>query len=82
MKKIEIKIHSKQDLHYYMGKLMTIELDRNNLLWEIHVKEDYDDNSSVMFMLSHHILSDEMKNISMMTFMNDSHNPDNITQFK
>lgn len=54
---------------------MSKELDRSRPLWEVHVKEDYDSEHSIVFMVIHHIIGDGMAVMSMMTHLNDSHNP-------
>ena len=71
VKKIPDDIKTQEDINAYMAKLMAKDLDRSKPLWEIHVKEDYDENTSIVFMLVHHLLSDGMGIITMMTFLND-----------
>ena len=80
--KIDDDIRTQEDINNYMAKLVTLKLNLKSPLWEVHVKEDYDENTSIMFLVVHHILTDGMGAISLFSFMNDSHNPDNISQFK
>jgi len=61
---------------------MVKDLDRSKPLWEIHVEENYDENTSIVFILVHHILSDGMGIMSLITFMNDEHNPNIVTQYR
>lgn len=78
VKKIDEDIHDQESLNAYMAKLMSRKMDINKPLWEILVKEDYDEDTSIVFVLVHHILSDGMGIMSLVTFMNDNHNPDNM----
>ena len=82
VKKIDAEVHTQKDINEYLAKLSTKDYDKSKPLWEVHVIEDYDENTSVVFVSMHHLLSDGMGIISMITFLNDSHNPNNITQFR
>jgi len=65
-----------------MARLSERDFDYQKPLWEIHVMEDYSEDTSVMFIRVNHLLSDGMGIMSMFTFMNDNHNPENIAQFR
>jgi len=75
-------IHTKQDIHDFMARLCERDYDYTKPLWEIHVVEDYSEDESVIFIRVNHVLSDGMGIMSLFTFMNDNHNPENITQFR
>ena len=54
-----------------MAKISTLELDPERPLWYIFVKEDYDENTSILFIMVHHLLSDGMGIMSLFAMMND-----------
>ncbi|CAI2363604.1 unnamed protein product [Moneuplotes crassus] len=76
VKKITKKIHSEKEIGDYMASLISTPLDESRPLWEIHVKENFDDDTSIVFIVFHHIIGDGMGMMNMMTFLNDNHNPD------
>ena len=82
VKRVDADVHSQKDIETYMAKIMEINLDIQKPLWEIHVVEDYDDSTTIVFILIHHMLSDGMGIMSLITFLNDNHNPDNIKQHR
>ena len=46
---IDENLSTKEDINKYMAKLMAIDLDRSKPLWQIHIKEDYGKDTSVIF---------------------------------
>lgn len=49
VKRIDAEIHSQKDINEYLAKLTTKDFDKSKPLWEIHVIEDYDENTSLIF---------------------------------
>ena len=82
VKRIDADIHTQKDIFEYQAKLTSNEFDMNKPLWEVHVIEDYDDETSIIFIVVHHLIADGMSMMSLITFMNDSHNPNNIIQYR
>ena len=82
VKRIDAEIHTDKDIFEYQAKLTSNEFDMRKPLWEVHVIENYDENTSVIFIVVHHLIADGMGILSLITFMNDNHNPDNIQQFR
>lgn len=78
VKKIEEKVRCQEDINAYMAKSMVKEFDMSKPLWEIHVIEDYDENTSIVFFIMHHLIGDGMSMINLTAFMNDGHNPEMI----
>ena len=63
--KIEEDMKTDEDVQKFMAKLSTYEFDRKKPLWYIFVKEDYDKNTSILFSLVNHMLSDGMGIVSL-----------------
>lgn len=78
VKIIKEDIQTQEDLQAYMAKLMSKPMDADKPLWEIHVKENYTEDSSVVFCIIHHLLSDGMGIVGLITFLNDHHSPDSV----
>ena len=82
VKKIDTEIHCQKDIDKYMARLMEKEMNTNKPLWEIHVAENYEDDTSIVFILIHHMLSDGMGIISLITFLNDNQSTESIQHFR
>ena len=82
VKVIKEDIKTKEDIQAYMAKILAKKMDINKPLWEIHVKEDFDEETSIVFLTVHHLISDGMGMMGLITFLNDKHNPDTIIQFR
>ena len=78
VKKLEKPILNQQDIHDHLAENSSKIFDMNKPLWEVQVKEDYDENTSVVFIVYHHIIGDGMSMMNLVTLMNDSHNPKDI----
>jgi diacylglycerol O-acyltransferase len=78
VKKIDQNVNCQEDINTYMAKNMVKEFDRSKPLWEIHVIEDYDEDTSMVFFFMHHIIADGMSMVNLMTLMNDNHNPEEM----
>ena len=53
-----------------MAKFCTHEFDRSKPLWHLFIKEDYDEDTSVVFILVSHLLSDGMGIMTLFTMVN------------
>ena len=82
VKRIDEDIHTKEDIDKYMAKLASKKLDTKKPLWDILVKEDYDQDTSVVFILVNHLLSDGIGIITLISYMNDNHNPKNTSHYR
>ena len=82
IKTIDEKLNTQQDINDYIANLIVADLDKNKPLWEIHIKEDYDEETSVVIVLVHHLLSDGMGILTMISFMNEEKDFQSIDSFK
>ena len=68
--KIEEDMKTDEDICKFMAKISTLEFDPEKPLWHIFVKEDYEEDTSVLFILVSHFLSDGMGIITLFTMIN------------
>lgn len=55
----------------HINKLVNERMPFDRPLWEMHLLENYSEDSSVLFMRMHHSFTDAMGFVSMMSFLND-----------
>jgi len=82
VKDIKEELNSHEDLKAYFAKLMSKKMDYTKPLWEIHVKENYKDDTSVVFCVVHHLITDGMGMVSLITLLNYNHSADIITNYR
>lgn len=78
IKSINSEISTDEQIEAYLSKIIATPVDESKPLWEIHIKENYQENSSVVFIVFNHLIADGMGFINLITFLNDNHNPENI----
>ena len=75
-------LRNQDDIDQYMASIMSRHLNIYKPLWEVHVKEDYIENKSVVFVIANHLITDGMGLMSLITFLNDAHNSENIVNHR
>ena len=65
-----------------MAKINTFEFDTEKPLWHIFVKEDYEENTSVLFVLINHMLTDGMGIMGILTRISDKTSSEEIVHHR
>jgi hypothetical protein len=82
IKLIEQDMNNEEDIAEFVQQLSAVQLPRDSFPWELHVKENYQGDKTLVMIKLHHALVDGMGAMLLTTGLNDCLNDETIPQMK